>query len=454
MSSASYQLAWISTRLSLDDIGGTIPSGRGVYLRPAERPLTGGLRVLLGKSLTFISLCQVVGACMSSPQGALDTSEYSLDGPGFPTKHETPPTHYLPVVEPTVQEGRLEVVIDGVREELDTLTVAPPGSDPKPLAVISHGVPIERADARNIRLRRYLPIARNFARRGYRAVVFARRGFASSTGDLVGKPEVLCGPWPTQAYVEAARDSVNDYAAVIDAIADGPEGDDSRQSAQPDLPAIVAVGHSVGGLTVLALAERPPKGLVGVINIAGGHGGNGNRQVCNERALRRAFETFGRSARVPALWLYSTSDRYFWPSLTRRNFDAYVAGGAPARLEMLGPLWFTADGHNLVDLGGRELWQPRISTFLRDIEAPGWQLDPDLAPTPKPPAPKGLNAAGQRAWVTYTGSATHKAFAVGDDGWGYAIHRRTPQHAEEAALDFCRRHTPGCRIVAADRRLR
>ena len=285
-------------------------------------------------------------------------------------------------------------------------------------------------------------------------MVFARRGFAFSTGAIVGDPDVACEPSPTQAYVQAARESATDYAAVLDAIGHLQERDDSRRDAEPDVPPIVAVGHSVGGLAVLALAERQPKGLVGVVNLSGGHGGNGNREVCNGGALRHAFETFGRSVRVPALWLHSTADRFFWPTLVRGNFDAYVAGGAPARLEMLGPLWFSADGHDLVDLGGRELWQPRISAFLRDIQAPGWQLNPELAPVPKPPAPKGLSAAGQRAWVTYTGSATHKAFAIGEDGWGYAIHRRTPRHAEEAALRFCRQHTPGCRVIAVDGNLR
>ena len=413
-----------------------------------------GIRAGLRQSLMLTSLCLALGGCMTSPRGPIDTSEYTLDSPGFRTVPKPAPAHYLPKVEPVVQEGRLAAVIDGVREELDTLTVTPTGPDPKPLALISHGVPKDRADARSISLRRYLPIARSFAQRGYRAVVFARRGFASSTGDLVGKPEVRCIPWPTQAYVEAARESANDYAAVLDAIARAPEGDDSRQDVEPDVPPIIAVGQSVGGLTVLALAERPPKGLVGVINFAGGHGGNGGRQVCNERALRRAFETFGRNARVPSLWLYSTSDKYFWPSLTRRNFDAYVAGGAPARLEMLGPLWFTQDGHDLIELGGRELWQPRISTFLLDIEAPGWQLDPELAPVPKPPLPPGVSAGAQQAWATYTGSATHKAFAIGDNGGYAAINRRTPQHAEEAALTVCRQTTPGCRIVDVDGRLR
>lgn len=106
---------------------------------------------------------------MTTPRGAIDTSEYTLDGPGFPTVPKPTPAEYLPKVEPIVEEGRLAVVIDGVLEELDTLTVMPPGPDPKPLALVSHGVG-KREDARSMSLRRYLPIARSFAQRGYRAV--------------------------------------------------------------------------------------------------------------------------------------------------------------------------------------------------------------------------------------------------------------------------------------------
>lgn len=412
---------------------------RRVNTRPPRQRRCAALRV----PLLLAPLCLALGACVTSPRGPIDASEYTLDTPGFPNRPAGSSAGHPPNPEPAVRQGRLAVVIDGVAEELEILTAAPPGAGPLPLALISHGVPPERADARAVNLRRFLPIASSFARRGYLAVVFARRGFASSTGDLVGQPTVACGYWPSGAYVRAARDSARDYAAVLEAMASRPDVDGSR---------VVAVGQSVGGLTVLALAESEPEALVGVINFAGGHGGNGRREVCNSRALRRAFATFGRGARVPALWLYSTADRFFWPSLVRRNFDAYAAGGAPARLAMVGPLWFTRDGHHLVNHGGRELWQPRISAFLRDIDAPGWQLSPGLDSVARPPFPEGLSRAGRRAWLTYGGSARHKAFAVGDDGWGWAVNRRTPEEAARSALGFCREHTSGCRVIALDGR--
>ena len=382
---------------------------------------------------------------MTAPRVPLDLREYSLDGPGFPTRGlEALPLPIsceghaprAPRTEPTVREDRLVVMIDGVAEELETLTAVPRGPGPMPLALISHGTPVD--GSRDVNLRVFLPLAEHFARRGYRAVVFARRGVATSTGRQVGRPRVACGLWPSRAYVGAANDFADEYASVLDALVRLPEVDGTR---------VVGVGQSTGGLGMLALAARHPPGLIGVINFAGGHGGNGDYRVCNARALTRAFAAAGRDARVPALWLYSTADRFFWPSLTRTNFDAYVAGGAPARLEMLGPLWYADDGHELFQLGGRELWQPRITAFLRDIGAPGWRLDPASAAVAKPPPPTGLGPAGHKAWRRYLGRAGQKAFAIGDDGWGWATGRTDREEAEEAALTFCAEYTTACRVV-------
>ena len=118
----------------------------------------------------FLPLCLLLGACtMTVPRASLDQREYSLDGPGFPTRDLEAPS--LPMIEPTVRAGRLVVVIDGVAEELETLTAVPPGTGPMPLALITHGTAVD--GSRDVNLRIFLPLAEHFARRGYRAVVFA-----------------------------------------------------------------------------------------------------------------------------------------------------------------------------------------------------------------------------------------------------------------------------------------
>lgn len=406
--------------------------------------------------MVFVALCLLLTACMTTSRGPTDLREYTLDGPGIATRQAVGDP--LPPIETTVRTGHIAVTINGAEEELETLTVTPLVPGPLPLVLISHGVPTKRSHARLNTLRLLWPIAESFAHRGYRAVVFARRGYGSSTGRMVDKPSARtsftilsslprlsltpCAFRPTRVYVDVAQAAADDYAAVLEVLAKRPDVDGSK---------IVAVGQSAAGLAVLALAARQPTGLIGVINFAGGHGGTGARQICSGRALRGAFAAFGRDVRVPALWLYSTADRFFWPSLVRRNFEAYIAGAASARLEMVGPLWFTNDGHDLIELGGRELWQPRISAFLRDIHAPGWALNPASATVPRPPPPEQLNTAGRQSWTAYHGRAGHKAFAVGNGGrLGWTARQPSRREAEEAAMATCRKHAEDCRLVSVD----
>ena len=145
---------------------------------------------------------------------------------------------------------------------------------------------------------------------------------------------------------------------------------------------VVAVGHSVGGSGVLALAhawddppERPPPGLRAVVNFAGGHGSIGSHDVCQPERLVVAFGAFGAHATVPSLWLYAADDSYFWPDLARQMHAAYAQGNprAELRFEPPHPLW---PGHSYifgaivpcalpVCYGADAVWPPQVFDFLR-----------------------------------------------------------------------------------------
>ena len=301
-----------------------------------------------------------VAACMSTSSGSVRIERnFAVSGASSPT------VSAIPVSDLAVAKGRVAVQIGYGQYDLETLTVTPPGPGPFPLAVISHGVGNKTA-RKNLSLRRYLAIAEDFARRGYKSVVFARRGFASSSGSY---QEGYSSKDATGlSFALAARNGGKDYAAVIETFAKRPEVDGST---------VVVVGQSGGGFAASALASSPPPGLVGIVNFAGGRGGikrggrwiRGNR---NEEGFVRAFGRFGEEATVPALWLYSTTDRLFWPELVDRAFEAYAAGGAPVRLERVGHLGFTDNGHLLYLRDGRRIWRPRIDAFLDAIGAPNW----------------------------------------------------------------------------------
>ncbi len=273
----------------------------------------------------------------------------------------------------TVAAGRITVRIARREYDLETLTVTPPGPGPFPLVVISHGVPADRNAAARERknLRLYLPLGQDFARRGYKAVVFARRGFASSSGSY--QEGYQCSDRTGLSLALSARSGGRDFAAVIKAFAKHPNVNSAT---------VVAVGQSGGGLAALALASSPPPGLVGIISFAGGRGGmkKDGRRIrgnCNEEGFVNAFGQLGESATVPALWLYSTTDRLFWPELVDRALNAYTITGAPVSLVRVGALRFAEDGHLLYR--GREaaIWRPLIDRFLDAIGAPNRKVPPN-----------------------------------------------------------------------------
>lgn len=121
-----------------------------------------------------------------------------------------------------VTPGKLSVSFGWGSHDLEAITVVPPGFGPFPLAVVSHGNPRKGARGR-LRLRGLLPVAKDFARRGYTAVVFARRGFGKSTGSV----DEGLSPHTTWSYAKAGRTAAEDYAAVIEAMAARPEIDGS-----------------------------------------------------------------------------------------------------------------------------------------------------------------------------------------------------------------------------------
>lgn len=349
----------------------------------------------------------------------------------------------IPAADIEVTRGHVQVRFGYKKVKLETLTARPPGAGPFPLAVVSHGMPTRggKKARRNTRIRYLLPIAEDFARRGYKAVVFARRGFASSEGrhrESYGR----CEQASAGSYVRAGEGGAEDYAGIIRALAAEPDVDGST---------VVAAGQSAGGFASIALAADPPPGLVAVVNFAGGRGGAGKDGNCSPAGFVGAFGDFGRRARVPSLWLYSPTDRLFGPDLVEKAFSAYADGGAPARLEWVGPLWYSGDGHRIAHLGGRELWRPRIDAFLDAIGAPNWEAAPGDGAVARLPPPSSLGERGRRHWRGYLAIADHKAFALGPGGrFGWAAPRDTVEEAVEDAMGYCQHQGDTCRVVSID----
>ena len=349
----------------------------------------------------------------------------------------------VPAAALRIAKGKLAVRIGSRDYELETLTVTPPGDGPFPLAVVSHGTPTRggKSALKKFRIRTMLAVAEDFARRGYKSVIFARRGYASSSGSFK-ESYGRCGDANKRNYIRIARNGAEDFAAVIEALAGQPDIDGSS---------VIAAGHSGGGFVVSALAAKATPGLIGVVNFAGGRGGQKDGGNCSKHGYVNAFGAFGDGAKVPALWLYSSTDRMFWPELVDSALEAYASNGAPVRLGRLGALWFTGNGHALHQLGGREAWSPKISAFLDDIGAPNWDTAPDDITVARLPPPSGVSNKGRRNWFRYLGYSGHKAFARGDGtNFGWAAIRNSVEEAKRDAIKYCEKRGSNCKVVSVD----
>ena len=82
--------------------------------------------------------------------------------------------------------------------------------------------------------------------------------------------------------------------------------------------------------------------------------------------LVEATADFGRSARVPTLWIYIENDTYFGPDLSRRMHAAYTDAGGHAEYHLMPP--FENEGHVFIDSPKAiPLWSPLVSQFLEKL---------------------------------------------------------------------------------------
>jgi pimeloyl-ACP methyl ester carboxylesterase len=128
----------------------------------------------------------------------------------------------------------------------------------------------------------------------------------------------------------------------------------------------IIVGQSAGGWGSIALASRNPPGVKAVVVFAAGRGGRVDGKPNNNCApdkLVAATAEFGRTARVPMLWIYTRNDSYFGPDLSTRMHEAFVHAGGNAEYHLLDS--FGNEGHILIDAPeGVRIWSPLVNQFL------------------------------------------------------------------------------------------
>jgi dienelactone hydrolase len=231
----------------------------------------------------------------------------------------------------------------------------PEHPEPVPLVLINHGSPASAARRPDMRPAscRAEPV-RWFTARGYAVALPLRRGYGATGGAWAE----TFGRCDDPDFRRAGQETARDIAAAIDHV-----------TRLPGIQAggVVVAGQSAGGWGALALAAEPTPEVAAVVNMAGGRGGwargipNTN---CRPERLIEAAAAFGRTARLPTLWVYTANDSFFAPPLAAAMHRAFVAAGGAAQLALPGA-WGT-DGHDLFfGRDGSLAWGPLVEGFLR-----------------------------------------------------------------------------------------
>jgi len=229
---------------------------------------------------------------------------------------------------------------------------------------MNHGIALGAQERTMFPTIEYRAAAHWFANRGYVVISPVRYG-ASSLDDkdqgLYGSVFAHVGSCdnPNFQGPGLAIATLNEW--VIDYMS-------KRKIVQPGK--VVVVGQSGGGWGAIALASLNPS-VQAIVTFAAGRGGRVDGKPNNNCApdkLVAATGEFGRTARVPMLWIYTENDSYFGPELTKGMHDAFVAAGGNAEYRMLPP--FGSDGHFMIDSPDAvPIWSPLVSQFLEKHSA-------------------------------------------------------------------------------------
>ena len=128
----------------------------------------------------------------------------------------------------------------------------------------------------------------------------------------------------------------------------------------------IVIGQSAGGWGAIALSSQNLPSVRAIIAFAAGRGGRVGGKPNNNCApdkLVEATAEFGRTARVPMLWIYIENDTFFGPEISRRMHAAYTGAGGSAEYHLMPP--FGSDGHFFIDSPDAiPQWSPLVSQFL------------------------------------------------------------------------------------------
>jgi len=240
--------------------------------------------------------------------------------------------------------------------------VRPVGDGPFPLVIMNHGVSMSPTGRSFFPLVEFRDAAKWFAKQGYLVVAPVGTGYGAAAIDI---PEHgLYGPF----FSKVGKCSNPNFRAPGLAVAQVDLWIIDYMTAERRIVPkdVIVVGQSAGGWAAIALSSLNPPQVRAIVVFAGGRGGRVDGKPNNNCAPDRLVEAtgeFGRTSRVPMLWIYIENDTFFGPALSKRMHEAFTTAGGKADYHLLPP--FGTEGHFLIGSADAiPIWSPLVAKFL------------------------------------------------------------------------------------------
>ena len=221
-----------------------------------------------------------------------------------------------------------------------------------PFLILNHGRPGQETERRAMGRLAYRKQSEWFVAQGFAVFVPTRIGYGVTGGeDAESTGSCFMKNYP--AGIEVAVEQIKSVAR------------DAQTTPFITPGRGIIIGQSVGGISTIAASARAVPGVRAAINFAGGHGSDPIRtpeNPCRADLLTDAFANYGRTSKIPTLWLYSPNDRHWGPDLPKTWFARFKANGGNGQFISLPP--FGDDGHRSF-IGNSKAWTTPVLQFLR-----------------------------------------------------------------------------------------
>lgn len=220
-----------------------------------------------------------------------------------------------------------------------------------PFLILNHGRSSDATKRQAVKAAQFGANARYLVGQGFTVLFLVRVGYGATGGPNVENS----GPCDAKVYRPVYEAAAKQTRAAIEYAKSLPYVDPARG---------LVVGQSFGGATAITLAAKNIPGILAAVNFAGGGGGRPDthpEQPCRPDRMAELFASYGATARIPTLWLYSENDKYWGPTLPRSWLETFAEQGGQGQFVQLPP--YKSDGHPIFT-GNPEAWKPAFEEFL------------------------------------------------------------------------------------------